>query len=93
MTEDIQNVPIEKHNLGFGPRLLDSKEVASMLNVSEGWVRDHSNPNGPTPRLPCMKLGSGKTALIRFHLADVQQFIEDQREAGRQRSSARRWRN
>jgi hypothetical protein len=70
--------------------LLDAKQVARLLHVSESWVREHSN--GKEPRLPAMKLGQGKTALVRFHLSDIEEFILSQRERARQRTlTQRRW--
>jgi predicted DNA-binding transcriptional regulator AlpA len=70
--------------------LLDAKQVARLLHVSESWVREHSN--GKEPRLPAMKLGQGKTALVRFHLSDIEEFILSQREHARQRTlTQRRW--
>jgi predicted DNA-binding transcriptional regulator AlpA len=70
--------------------LLDAKQVAQLLHVSESWVREHSN--GKEPRLPAMKLGQGKTALVRFHMSDIEEFILSQRERARQRTlTQRRW--
>ena len=70
--------------------LLDAKQVARLLHVSESWVREHSN--GKEPRLPAMKLGQGKTALVRFHMSDIEEFILSQRERARQRTlTQRRW--
>src|ERR1035441_6944891 len=68
--------------------LLDAKQVARLLHVSESWVREHSN--GKEPRLPAMKLGQGKTALVRFHLSDIEEFILGQRERARQRTLTQR---
>jgi len=62
---------------GFGPKLLDVHDVAALLHVSEGWVRDHCN--GHEPQLPAMKFGPGKSALVRFQLSDVQEFVEKER--------------
>src|ERR1017187_5368849 len=53
--------------------LLDAKQVARLLHVSESWVREHSN--GKEPRLPAMKLGQAKTARVRLHLSDIEEFI------------------
>lgn len=70
--------------------LLDAKQVARLLNVSESWVREHCN--GKEPRLPAMKLGEGRTALVRFHLNDIEQFIQSQRDRARSRAATRgRW--
>jgi predicted DNA-binding transcriptional regulator AlpA len=52
--------------------LLTTKEVASMLRVSCGWVRDHASGRR-RPKLQCVKLGKA----IRFRLADVTNFIEE----------------
>ena len=64
--------------------LLDARQVARLLHVSESWVREHSN--GKEPRLPAMKLGQGKTALVRFHMSDIEDFIRNQRELARRRT-------
>ncbi len=70
--------------------LLDAKQVARLLHVSESWVREHSN--GKEPGLPAMKLGQGRTALVRFHLFDIEDFIRGQRERARSRTlTQRRW--
>jgi len=70
--------------------LLDARQVARLLHVSESWVREHSN--GKEPRLPAMKLGQGKTALVRFHMNDIEDFIRNQRELARRRTvMQKRW--
>ena len=70
--------------------LLDARQVARLLHVSESWVREHSN--GKEPRLPAMKLGQGKTALVRFHMNDIEDFIRNQRELARRRTATqKRW--
>jgi hypothetical protein len=76
---------------GFGTCLLDAQQVAALLNVSEGWVWDHSATK--EPRLPALKFGPGKTAIVRYHPADIQDFIECQREQAYRRSPQARWRN
>ena len=68
-----------------GASLLDAKQVARLLHVSESWVREHCN--GKEPRLPAMKLGQGRTALVRFHLNDIEQFIQSQRDRARSRAT------
>jgi len=73
-----------------GASLLDAKQVARLLHVSESWVREHCN--GKEPRLPAMKFGQGKTALVRFHLNDIEEFIQRQRDRAHSRATAqRRW--
>ena len=70
--------------------LLDVKQVAHLLHVSESWVREHCN--GKEPRLPAMKLGQGRTALVRFHLNDIEEFIQGQRDRARScAATQRRW--
>ena len=67
-----------------------TEQVARLLHVSESWVREHSN--GKEPRLPAMKLGQGKTALVRFHMNDIVDFIRGQRERARSRTlTEKRW--
>ena|ERR1035438_616691 len=93
MNEANENQPVNEFG-GFGAKLLDTKAVADMLNVSESWVRDHSRPAGPHPRLPAMKLGPGKTSVVRFHPSDVNDFINEQRKHSRTRGARRPdWRN
>ena len=76
--------------LHFGDPLLDARQVARLLHVSESWVREHSN--GKEPRLPAMKLGHGKTALVRFHISDIEEFVRSQRERAKSRTlTAKRW--
>ena len=77
-------------NVSIATSLLDAKQVARLLHVSESWVREHCN--GKEPRLPAMKLGQGKTALVRFHLNDIEEFIQGQRDRARSRAATqRRW--
>src|SRR5215469_4766320 len=71
-------------NVSVATTLLDAKQVARLLHVSESWVREHCN--GKEPRLPAMKLGKGKTALVRFHLNDIEEFIQGQRDRARSRA-------
>jgi hypothetical protein len=89
-----EKIELRADQTGFGLKLLDTAQVAEMLNVSDSWMRDHSNPNGSEPRLPSMKLGAGKTACVRFYPADIQAFVDEQRQSGRARGAAElRWRN
>ena len=57
---------------GSRVELLTTKEVASMLRVSCGWVRDHASGRR-RPKMLCVKLGKA----VRFRLADVYNFIEE----------------
>jgi excisionase family DNA binding protein len=51
-------------------RLLNAREVASRLGVSERWVRDHTTRR--FPKLRGVKLGT----LMRYRSADVEEFTE-----------------
>ena len=52
-------------------RLLNAREVAARLGVSERWVRDHTTRR--SPKIRAVKLGS----LIRYRRADVETFMEN----------------
>jgi excisionase family DNA binding protein len=51
-------------------RLLNAREVAARLGVSERWVRDHTTRR--FPKLRGVKLGT----LMRYRSADVEDFME-----------------
>jgi predicted DNA-binding transcriptional regulator AlpA len=51
-------------------RLLNARQVAEKLGVSERWVRDHTTRR--SPRIRAVKLGT----LIRYRWADVEAFME-----------------
>ena len=51
-------------------RLLNAREVAARLGVSERWVRDHTTRR--SPRIRGVKLGT----LMRYRYADVEEFME-----------------
>jgi excisionase family DNA binding protein len=51
-------------------RLLNAREVAARLGVSERWVRDHTTRR--SPKIRAVKLGT----LIRYRRADVETFID-----------------
>ena len=53
-----------------GERLLNAREVAKALGVSERWVRDHTTRR--SPKIRGLKLGT----LIRYRKADVEDFME-----------------
>ena len=50
--------------------LLTAHEVAKILKVSYGWVRDHAGRK--QPHLRCIRVGD----LLRFRPRDVKEFIE-----------------
>jgi len=54
--------------------MLTAREVAELLRVSEGWVRDHATRK--QPRLPMVKLGGHKGAPLRFDLDQIKEFVE-----------------
>ena len=51
-------------------RLLNAREVAARLGVSERWVRDHTTRR--SPRIRAVKLGT----LIRYRRTDIEIFME-----------------
>jgi excisionase family DNA binding protein len=52
-------------------RLMNARQVAEKLGVSERFIRDHTTRR--TPRIPAVKLGK----LIRYRLADVDAFMAE----------------
>jgi helix-turn-helix protein len=59
----------------YYPRpLLTLDQVAEMLGVSKGWVRDHSTRR--SPRIPVVRFG-GKRAVLRFRPQDIERFVAD----------------
>lgn len=52
-------------------RLLNAREVAARLGVSERWVRDHTSRRAP--KIRAVKLGT----LVRYRRADVETFMEN----------------
>jgi len=52
-------------------RLMNPRQVAAKLGVSERWVRDHTTRR--SPRIRGLKMGS----LMRYRLADVEAFLAE----------------
>ena len=50
-------------------RLLNARQVADKLGVSERWVRDHTTRR--SPKIRAIKLGP----LVRYRRADVEVFM------------------
>ena len=50
-------------------KLLSVKQVAEILGVSEGWVRDHATRK--RPRLPVIKLGK----YLRFSEPEIDNWV------------------
>lgn len=61
------------HSLSKGERLLNAREVAAKLGVSERFVRDHTTRR--LPRIPGVRLGK----LIRYRSCDVDLFMAELR--------------
>lgn len=57
-------------NLPVRERLLNAREVASRLGVSERWVRDHTMRR--SPKIRAVKLGT----LMRYRPADIDAFMD-----------------
>jgi len=64
--------PSGSHTIGFSMqgRLLNAREVAARLGVSERWVRDHTTRR--SPKIRGVKLGT----LMRYRSVDVEEFME-----------------
>ena len=58
--------------------LLDAKEVAAWLSVSEDWVWDHSTRRAPF--LPAIWLSSGA---LRFKRSAIESFIAERERLSR----------
>ncbi len=54
-------------------RLLTADDVAARLCVSRAWVHDHAKRR--QPRLPVVRLGGDRKALLRFRAEDIERFI------------------
>ena len=52
-------------------RLMNARQVAAKLGVSERWVRDHTTRR--SPRIRGLKMGS----LMRYRLSDVEAFLAE----------------
>lgn len=70
MTAIGQSAVADPTGIRRGPgKLLTPPEVAKLLDVSVGWVRDHATRK--QPHLPAVQLGK----LQRFRTDDVEEFI------------------
>lgn len=56
---------------GADDRLLNARQVAAKLGVSERWVRDHTTRR--SPKIRGVKLGT----LMRYRQADVEVFMQE----------------
>src|SRR5271170_3484421 len=66
-----QELAIETKSSRGDDRLLDAREVAAKLGVSERFIRDHTTRR--FPRIPGVKLGK----LLRYRAADVEIFMAE----------------
>jgi len=57
-------------------RLLNSGELASELNVSESWVRDHAHGRR-RPLLPSINLGTKRKPAYRFDRRVIQEWLRE----------------
>jgi excisionase family DNA binding protein len=69
-TADTRGVPSRMIDFPVQEHLLNAREVAARLGVSERWVRDHTTRR--SPRIRGVKLGT----LMRYRCADVEEFME-----------------
>jgi len=60
--------PVLRHK--DGTHLIGAAEVARLLGVSSGWVRDHATRK--TPRIPMLRIGR----LMRFRPADINLIVQ-----------------
>lgn len=67
---DTRTTPSRMIDFPAQERLLNAREVAARLGVSERWVRDHTTRR--SPRIRGVKLGT----LMRYRCADVEEFME-----------------
>jgi hypothetical protein len=65
--------PAHSHSIGApgSDRLMNARQVAAKLGVSERWVRDHTTRR--SPRIRGLKMGS----LMRYRLTDVEAFLAE----------------
>ena len=63
-----EDVALHNHN---DERLLNARQVADKLGVSERWVRDHTTRR--LPKIRAIKMGM----LVRYRRADVDVFMEE----------------
>lgn len=55
--------------------LLTPKQVAQLFGLSASWVRDHSKPDGPRPRIPAAQMGSG--GRWRYSEAAIERWLKE----------------
>ena len=68
----IESASVSQSITGTGnDRLMNARQVAAKLGVSERWVRDHTTRR--SPRIRGLKMGS----LMRYRLADVEAFLAE----------------
>ena len=70
-SQDHVPVRVAGSNTNHDERLLNARQVADRLGVSERFIRDHTTRR--SPRIPAVKLGK----LIRYRRADVDVFMAE----------------
>ena len=69
-TNSLSDSTSKVFNFPLRERLMNAREVADRLGVSERWVRDHTTRR--SPKIRAVKLGT----LIRYRPADVDTFMD-----------------
>lgn len=64
--------------------LMDAKEVAAWLHVTEDWVWDHSTRRAPY--LPIIRLSEGA---IRYRPSSIEQFLKEREHLSTRRRKRR----
>ena len=64
--------------------LLDAKEVAAWLRVSEDWVWDHSSRR--LPYLPVIRMSDGA---LRYRASGIEEFLKERERAASLRRKRR----
>jgi excisionase family DNA binding protein len=53
------------------------KEAAKYLGVSRNWIYERINVKAGPDRIPHVKLGPGKTSVVRIRKADLDKYLAD----------------
>jgi len=58
MSAKMADVPLMSQNIGNGPEIIDSAELASRWRVPVSWIRNRTRARTPREeRIPCVRLG------------------------------------
>lgn len=69
------NIDLTRRRRSVEPVLLDTSEVAAMLNMSTSWIYREASRLG----LKGYKLGRGRNAKILYKRADIFKWLEQQK--------------